>query len=533
MAAEPATYRSRRDARSGGRVDVRSEDAGAGGPAGAPGGASRGHHASGRGDFFGRLMGMTVLGALVPGAGLVAAGRRRTGWALIALDVVVVAAAAALLASGRALDLGLRLATSPTAMTVLAAVAAGVGLLWCLVILVSHLALRRERLTWSQNLLAAVLVVALVGVVGVPSATAVRYSLTQRSLLTNIFDESGGREGLAAPTAGSDPWAGVPRINVLLLGGDSGEDREGTRPDTIIVASIDTATGDSVLLNLPRQLEEVPFPAGSPAASAWPQACEENGEGGCMLNATWLFGEQRPELFPGAPDPGLAATRAAVSAVLDLQIDYVAVVDMKGFEDLVNAMGGIVLDVPRDIPIGGGTNLATGRKYPITGYIEAGQDRRLNGYEALWFARSREGSSNDERMDRQRCVISAAVHQFDVVQLARAFPALAASAERNVETDISASELNAFVELGLKVKDASLRSLSFTSANIDTGDPDYDRIHQLVDEALAPPPPPAPSAAPSPGASPSASSAPVPADGATPAPVDPNQAVETSQVCGG
>ena len=525
MVAEPMSYPRRRDVRTAEAPRAAAE------PWDDDAAAGRGRHATARGDGFARLVWLTILGAAVPGAGLWAAGRRITGGLLLALDVVVVAAAAALLLSGRAVDAARRFVFQPGFLLAAAVAIVAVALLWIVVIVASHLALRRERLTGGQRVLSVVLVTALMALVAVPAATAAQYTMTSRSLLQTVFGED-GRTGPGADTAAADPWADLPRVNVLLVGADTGDDRTGTRPDTIMVASIDTTTGDTVLFSLPRQLEDIPFESGSAAAQAWPDACEANGDGGCMLNATWLFGEQNPDLFPGADNPGLAATREAAGSVVGLPIHYDAVVDLKGFEDLVNAMGGLTIDVPRDIPIGGGTNVATGRKYKITGWIRKGEDQTLDGYQALWFARSREGSDNNERMDRQRCVIDAAVREFDVLQLARAFPELAASAEKNLETDIAGSELNAFIELGQKVKAGSLRSLSFTEANTDTGNPDYAALQGLVQQALVPPAPPAPPAPADPGtAAPTAPTAPVVPAPAPEQPADPEQAVDTSEVC--
>lgn len=494
-------------------------------------------HANAVGDGFGRLVALTIIGAAVPGAGLVMAGRRALGWSVTALTALTALAATAvvvLVVTGRAAPLALRWGTDPRVLLAAAAAVVVVALTWCLVILASHRALRRNPLNGVQRALSVVLVTALVGLVALPSATAARYAVTGSSALRQVFDDVGAdRTGLAEPdVAAADPWADEPRITVLLLGADTGEGREGTRPDTIIVASIDTATGDAVLFNLPRQLEGAPFDAGSQASYAWPEACAANGEGGCMLNAAWLFGEQHPELYPGASSPGAAATREAAGSVLGLPIDYEAVIDLEGFEDLVDAMGGIIVDVPRDVPIGGGTDLATGGTYPVTGTIEQGPAQRLDGYRALWFARSRHGSDNDDRMDRQRCLLSAAVDQFDPAQLARAFPALAAAAERNVETDITARQLPAFVELGRRVQGASLRSLSLTSPTIDTAEPDLIALRALVQEALLPPP--APVAATPSASTTTATPAPVPPVAPTTPPgqaTPPGRAVDTADVC--
>lgn len=494
----------------------------------ARGGSSRARHATARGQGFGSLAGLTVLGALVPGLGLVLAGRRRTGWAVLVPVLLLVGGAAAVVLSGRGLELARRYVFQPQVLLGVAIGVVAVAAAWWLVIVATHLALRRSRrsdLTTVQRALSALLVAALMAVVAVPSAVAVQYATVARSVLLTSFGGERGGDGLSNPdTTARNPWAGIPRVNVLLLGADSGPDRTGTRPDTIIVASIDTRTGDTVLLSLPRQLSDLHFPAGSPVEALWPAACAANGGGGCELNAVYLFGTQHPELFPGARDPGVAATRAAAGTALGLRIDYEATVDLQGFQDLVDTMGGLVLNVPRRIPIGGGEVLSrSGRvigHYPVTGWIEPGRNQRLNGYQALWFARSRWLSTNDDRMARQQCVINAAVQQYDVFALARAFPRLAASAEQNLSTDVPASQINAFIDLGQRVKSGLLRALSFTSANISTGHPDYAQLQALVRNALVPP-------APTPQ---------VPLTGGTtatpaPAPAAPGQAVETSAVC--
>ncbi|TNM69412.1 LytR family transcriptional regulator [Streptomyces sp. NP160] len=480
-----------------------------------------------------------MLGTAVPGAGLLNARRRALGWLALVPFALVLGAAAVLWGTGRAVDVAQRYLLDADVLLGLAVAAAAAGLAWCAVVVGTHVAQRRHRGVRGHRLASSLLVVVLLAVVVLPAATATRYALVSRSLITSLFP-SGQDAASGEPTGTArDPWQGVPRVNVLLVGADTGADRIGTRPDTVIVASINTVTGDTVIFGLPRQLSGNFFPEGTPAAQAWPDACEANGTGGCWLNAAYLFGTQNPQLFPGADDPGLAATEQAAAGVVGLDIDYTAMVNLTGFQDLIDAMGGIRLTVDRRIPIGGGERLSsTGRvigTYPVTGYIEPGRDQLLDGYHAEWYARSRWQSNNNDRMDRQRCLINAAVQQYSVLDLARAFPQLAASAERDVTTDIPASRLSAFVDLGRKVKEAPLRSLSFTEPLVDTGDPDYDQIHQLVQQALVPPPPaPSPSAT-TPSVTPSpTTSSPSPTDGSTPSPTESTpsgEAVDASSVC--
>ena len=130
----------------------------------------------------------------------------------------------------------------------------------------------------------------------------------------------------------------------------------------------------------------------------------------------------------------------------------------------------------------------------------AGPNQHLDGYKALWYARSRWSTDDYDRMRRQRCVIGAVVQQADPAQVALAFPQIAAAAKNNITTGIPLSDLAAWVDLAQKVKKAGMRSLPFTTNVIDPADPDIAAMRGMVAEAINPPPQPssAPSAAPSP-----------------------------------
>ncbi|MFP5345995.1 MAG: LCP family protein [Actinomycetes bacterium] len=477
----------------------------------------RGRHATGKGDGFGRVLAWTTVGAVVPGAGLVAAGRRKIGLALIALLVAVTAVLLGLFLTGHLMALGFKLAVRPNALFALAVVAAVVGLVWAAVIVWTNRAVRRSSLGRGQNVLSALLVAALVAAVVVPAGTVSRYALAQRSVVLNVFNEEHGTRDsnqAALDVTAKDPWRNTPRVNVLLIGSDAGVDRTGTRPDTLIVASINTQTGDTVLFSLPRNLQNAPFPPGTAGARAWPNGFDCGNE--CLINAVWEWAEEHPQLYPNDPEPGLTATRQVVSQTLGLGIDYYALVNLQGFVDLVNAMGGVEINVKRRVPIG-----ITGHK-PV-GWVEPGR-RVLNGNDALWYARSRADTTDYERMLRQRCVIGAVINQADPVSLALAFPKLAASAQRNVETSIQGSELDAFIELGQRVKHGTITSLPFTDEVIHPAHPDFAAMRAFVQQAINPPPP---AAAPSTTAPQPATPAPGPTAPAS----NPDQPQNLAAVC--
>ncbi len=90
------------------------------------------------------------------------------------------------------------------------------------------------------------------------------------------------------------------RYNVLLLGGDSGADRWGLRPDSITVASIDADTGKTILFGLPRNMTNFPFAEGSVMAEQFPEGydCE-----GCELNSLATWAGDNKALFAGVGEP--------------------------------------------------------------------------------------------------------------------------------------------------------------------------------------------------------------------------------------
>ena len=127
--------------------------------------------------------------------------------------------------------------------------------------------------------------------------------------------------------------------------------------------------------------------------------------------------------------------------------------------------------------------------------------------------------------------MGAAVDQADPVKLALNFPKLAKAAKDNMSTDIPQNELQAWVELGTRIKDAKVRSLPFDNNVIASrSDPDYDAIRSLVEDALKPPKKKA-TATPAPGAS----AEPTPERSKTPSteekPIDPTKAQDVKDVC--
>nr|WP_246211301.1 LCP family protein [Phytoactinopolyspora alkaliphila] len=317
-------------------------------------------------------------------------------------------------------------------------------------------------------------------------------AFTQRDLIGAI---SGGASLTTPEIADNkDPWADIPTLNLLLLGSDAGDGREGARPDTLIVASIDTHTGDTTTISLPRNLMGFPFPEESPLSAIYPQgwlkpAGEDDLE--YMLNATFRnLPALHPEAFEGSEKRGADATKWAVEGALGIDIDYFMMVNLDGFSAIVDALGGVTMDVPRDIPIGN-KELPGGGCTTPRGYVHAGDNQHLDGTQALWFARSRCGADDYDRMARQQCVISAMVDKIEPTRLLTQYQSLAAATKDMVETDVPEELFPALIELMITVQSGTLESLTldrsfFGSMGTTSANPDYEQLHARIAEYLEP-----------------------------------------------
>jgi LCP family protein required for cell wall assembly len=421
-----------------------------------------------------------VLNALLPGTAFLAAGRRVLGAVTLLLFLVLVGAGVWLATAGRR-TVFLTAVDTDQLLWVVGGMAL-IALLWAAVVVAGYVMLRPRRMSGGRRAIGALVVLLLVAVVAVPAVWASRLALAQRDLIAGVFDDDGRS---ATVDDAPNPFGDQERVNVLLLGGDGGEGRDGVRTDTVIVASIATDTGETTLFSLPRNLEDLPFPADSPLAAIYPDGFESGNESESLLNAVYRNGPaDHPDVLGPTDNPGADFLKLGVGEALGLEIDYFVLVNLDGFSQLVDALGGITVNVNYYVPIGGDPGTGS---LP-DGYIAPGPDQEMDGATALAFARGRFNLTDYDRMDRQRCTIDAIIDAADPVTLLRQYQRLAATTQDIVSTDIPRSALGDFVDLGLLVKGASVRSVVFDPNLIDPAYPDYDLMRQIVEDALAPAP---------------------------------------------
>ncbi len=443
----------------------------------------------------------TLLSTLVPGAGHLALRRYRTGAAIMAAFVLGLLTLLVLTLRADRSDLIGTLLSSRTL------VGGAIGLLvaalaWMAVIVRTYLLARPTGLRTGQRLLGAGAVAVLCLTVAAPLGFGAELANSQRQLLERLFPSLSG--GTPAAEA-----IGKARLNVLLVGSDAGPDRRGTRTDTMMVASVDTHTGRTILFGLPRNLQRVPFPLGSPMAREFPQGFHNPSDplsGDYLLNAVYAYAHSYPQVAPAGPttDPGLNLLHSTVETMLGLKLDYYVEVNMAGFAAIIDALGGLTVDVgPEPLPVGGIT--PTGRHVKPDRYIPAGP-QHLDGTDTLAVARSRTNSDDYTRMGRQRCLLQYVLQQKSPANLLANFQDVAAATTDSVSTNIPQQVLPALVKVADGAGSVALESVSFdpnladpneADGRFDTSRPDVAFMKKVVRDTIAgPPPTAAPRAAP-------------------------------------
>jgi LCP family protein required for cell wall assembly len=203
------------------------------------------------------------------------------------------------------------------------------------------------------------------------------------STFDRVFDPGGVAGATFAPGPGT-----TERLNVLLVGLDAAPGRTAVLTDTIMVVSLDPIGKTVTMVSIPRDMVDVPLANGDVFAP--------------KINSLYGWAERHPDDFPGG---GMAALQGAIGALLGIEIHYRAEADLAGFVKMVDAVGGVDIDVkrPLDDPKYDGFG-GDGRGWSI----DAGR-HHLGGYDALAYARIRRtaGETDFTRAERQQQVLVA------------------------------------------------------------------------------------------------------------------------------
>lgn len=442
---------------------------------------------------------LVVLNFVLPGSAQVLAGNRRLGrfglGATLAMWTVLILAGATALLSPSVL---FAIATGsfvpeflswfrPLPLTIVQIALIGYLVLWIVLTIDTLRLVRLVRVGAISRVAMVIVSVGLLVLSGSGAAWAAQAAGTTRDAFAELFGES------APVVPPSDGY-----YNILLLGADSGEGRDSMRFDSISVVSINADTGATTITGIPRDMPHFPFAPG-PMQDEYP-----NGHTG-YANATCGWGsginqlkteveicQDGNKLYPNAKsqgsEPGVEATKDAAEGIMGIQIPYYVLIDMKGFADLVDALGGVDIDVKERLPKGGPAYDGQPVDDWAFGWVEVGQ-QHMDGDTAQWYARSRYTTSDFDRMRRQRELQEAILAQTNPQNVLAHFQEVAAAGTNIVQTDLPQGLIApTLVNLALKAKDQPVQTLELTpEGGVDEFDPDYDQVKQMVKDKLHPP----------------------------------------------
>jgi LCP family protein required for cell wall assembly len=271
-------------------------------------------------------------------------------------------------------------------------------------------------------------------------------------------------ENVSGPNTSPSEWAADGKLNILLAGVDEGVGRWSLRTDTMILLEVDIASGRSVMYGIPRNLENVPLPP--EAADAFPCHCFPYPN---LLNALWRDAVNRPTAYPYAGSDyvrGFKALEGAVGQYLGLHVDGAVVVNLMGFVHLIDALGGLDINVPVAITDNQYSRPQDGRNTVL--HIKAGQ-QHMDGYTALAYARSRHQDSDYGRMSRQQAVLVALRTQLHPCSLLPKVPDLISALGSAFWTDMPIDQAPALVALAEHVGSGNVKNIELVPSV--TGNP--------------------------------------------------------------
>jgi len=260
-------------------------------------------------------------------------------------------------------------------------------------------------------------------------------------------------EGSALPNETAPPWNGKDRLNILLIGAD--EQQGGHNTDTLIVVSIDPVSKQVAMFSLPRDMVDIPLPPG-PARSALGTTYPSK------INSLFVRVRNRADLFPGTSRTrGYNALKSVLGNLYGLDVKYFVEVNFAGFIKVVDALGGVTINVQsplidEDYP---------GPHGPMRVYIPSGV-QHMTGEQALIYARSRHGKfgrgSNDyDRGQRQQRILLSLREQLNISTILPHINDLASALSQAVRTDIPRDLLPQLLGLADSVDSKTIRSYVF------------------------------------------------------------------------
>jgi LCP family protein required for cell wall assembly len=255
---------------------------------------------------------------------------------------------------------------------------------------------------------------------------------------TPLPSGSSGVDGLPIATPNETPKTAQSRINMLVVGIDSSEQRTHALTDTMLVISVDPVGKTAAMVSFPRDIADFPLWSGGTYHG--------------KINALMSDAERHPDRFP---DGGITTLTKELGFLLGIPIHFYAAVNLDGFEAMINEVGGVTIvnDSEIDDPTYGGWKVPG----KIGFHLSAGK-HTLDGATALAYVRSRKGIGNNdfERARRQQQLLVALEHKLSDPTMIPRLPALLDDATRTIATSFPPDRLAEMLALGRSIDDTMI-----------------------------------------------------------------------------
>ena len=277
-------------------------------------------------------------------------------------------------------------------------------------------------------------------------------------------------QGTLAPTL--PPWDGKERLNILAVGTDARDSGSSFNTDTMIVVSVDPATKQVAMFQVPRDVVDVPVPDN--ARALWGSVY------GGKINSWYNQNRNRTDLWPGksAQTRGFNSLKAILGKLYGLDIRYYVKVDFQGFKDVVNTLGGVQINVQMPVYE---SQYPDGVGFLTRIYIPAGP-QHMTGSEALRYARSRHRAAGGDfdRGRRQQRVLVSLKDQTSVQAILANLDQLTKDVGASVRTDIPTNMLSKLLGLAESVDTKNIRSYVF-APSLYGSEPQGDRRGYIIE----------------------------------------------------
>ncbi|WCT57759.1 LCP family protein [Paenibacillus kyungheensis] len=256
-------------------------------------------------------------------------------------------------------------------------------------------------------------------IVGVSTVGYYTYSIYQFAHTISIADDtyhSPATDQEQATPVSIPKWDGKEPVYILLMGTDTRDADSNGRSDSMMVATIDPVTKKAYIMSILRDTY-VDIP----------------GHGSSRLNAAYSYG-------------GVELAKETVSNLLGIPIDYYVTIDFEGFKTLVDKIGGVEIDVEKDMNY---TDGGDQHRYDI--HLTKGL-QHLDGTHALQYVRFRHDATSDfTRTERQRKFLTALAAELQSSTSIVKLPSILSSIAPYLHTNLSLTDMIKLSSLGLDI----------------------------------------------------------------------------------